>query len=420
MGCFQLPGNRSSSFKFWHQDPQTAMATADPISETRPSTAPAATSLLVSIAPMPREQMETVFASLTACLPADEVLVATSNDPAGTAYPNLRVVSTPAANSVWPLAAADFLNAYHVAKEHEARGILMLGPGADSLSTSAIRDLATAAVSSSADLAVPCYTLPANAGLVNGAILYPLTRSLFVSRARFPLAIDLGLSLRMAERLANTAQRFLTLNQGDGILWPVAEASVAGLTIDEFDVGRREFPQPAEPNINAILSLVTGSLFADIEAKAAFWQRPRRLPPDRLRVSEVSSADGAVDIVPMVEAFRLAFTNLREIWSLVLAPNSLLGLKHLSVLDPEAFRMPESLWARIIFDFLIAYRLRTINRGHLLGALIPLYLGWVAGHINVIASGVSAEAHFETVAAAFEADKPYIVSRWRWPDRFNS
>ena len=24
-----------------------------------------------------------------------------------------------------------------------------------------------------------------------------------------------------------------------------------------------------------------------------------------------------------------------------------------------------------------------------------------------------------TVAAAFEADKPYLVSRWRWPDRFN-
>ena len=396
------------------------MATANPISETRLSSAPASTSLLVSIAPMPREQMETVFASLTACLPADEVLVATSNDAAGTAYPNLRIVPTPATNSVWPMAASDFLNAFLVAKEHEARGILMLGPGADSLSTAALRNLAGAAVSSSVDLAVPCYTLPANAGLVNAAILYPLTRSLFVSRVRFPLAIDLGLSSRMAERLANTAQRFVSLNQGDAILWPVGEASVAGLSIDEIDVGHRELPQPAEPNINAILSLVTGSLFADIEAKAAFWQRPRRLPPERPRISDVSSVDGMVDITPMVEAFRLAFTNLREIWSLVLAPNSLLGLKHLSVVDQEAFRMPESLWARIIFDFLIAYRLRTINRGHLLGALIPLYLAWVAGHINVTASGISAEAHIETVAAAFEADKPYIVSRWRWPDRFNS
>ena len=55
--------------------------------------------------------------------------------------------------------------------------------------------------------------------------------------------------------------------------------------------------------------------------------------------------------------------------------------------DAAAFRMPDSLWARIVYDFLLAYRLRTINRGHLLGALIPLYLAWVASHLNITASG---------------------------------
>jgi hypothetical protein len=121
----------------------------------------------------------------------------------------------------------------------------------------------------------------------------------------------------------------------------------------------------------------------------------------------------------MLEAFRLAYTNLQEIWSLVLPPNSLLGLKRLSVTEFSAFRMPDSLWARIVYDFLIAYRLRTINRGHLLGALIPLYLAWVASHINITDSGTNAERHIEALATAFEADKPYLVSRWRWPDRFN-
>jgi hypothetical protein len=43
----------------------------------------------------------------------------------------------------------------------------------------------------------------------------------------------------------------------------------------------------------------------------------------------------------------------------------------------------------------------------------------VASHINTIASGIESESHIETVAAAFEADKPYLVARWRWPDRFN-
>ena len=73
----------------------------------------------------------------------------------------------------------------------------------------------------------------------------------------------------------------------------------------------------------------------------------------------------------MLEAFRLAYVNLQEIWALVLPPNSLLALKHLSLMAPSAFRMSDALWTRIVYDFILAYRLRTINRGHLLGALTP-------------------------------------------------
>lgn len=396
------------------------MATANTVSDVHSTATPVRAGLLVFVAPMAAESLEGIFANLTASFPAEEIAIATPNDTSGTAYPALRVISTQATNSVWPLAATDFVNAVSAAKENEARTVLMLGPGADSLSTAALRDLANAVSDTTFDLAVPHYSLPPNAGLVNSAILYPLTRALFGSRVRFPLSIDMAFSARMADRLATTAQRFMNLNQADAILWPVSEAALAGLSVDEIDVGARMLPQPAEPNINAILSLVTGSLFADIEAKAAFWQRPRRLPPERHPFPTIHTIDGNVDIAPMVEAFRLAFSNLQEIWSLVLAPNSLLGLKRLSVVEPSAFRMPENLWARVVFDFLVAYRLRTINRGHLLGALIPLYLAWVAGHINVVKSGTSSEMHVEAVAAAFESDKQYIVSRWRWPDRFNS
>lgn len=396
------------------------MATANSVSDAQPTATPVRAGLLVFIAAMDAEQLERVFANLTASFPADELVIATANDTTGTAFPSLKIVPTQSPNAVWPIASSDFVNAFNTAKENEARTVLMLGPGADSLSTTALRDLASAVSDSAYDLAVPYYSLPPNAGLVNSAILYPLTRALFGSRLRFPLAIDMAFSLRMAERLAASAQRFVSLNQSDAIIWPVSEAAVIGMGVDEIDVGGRVLPQPAEPNINAILSLVTGSLFADIEAKAAFWQRPRRLPPERRSFPSVEGIEGDVDIVPMVDAFRFAFTNLQEIWSLVLAPNSLLGLKRLSVVEPTTFRMPENLWARVVFDFLVAYRLRTLNRGHLLGALIPLYLAWVAGHINVVKSGTSSEAHIESVVSAFESDKQYIVSRWRWPDRFNS
>jgi hypothetical protein len=396
------------------------MATANPIHDDTPVAERATADLVVFVTAMPIEQFKGVLANLEATFPSEHVLVATQNELPADAPTNLRIVPAPPSSSFWTLKPADFIGAAQCGHEHEAKAILILGPGADSLSSLALRGLADAVMSASIDLAMPHYSLPPHAGLINSAILYPLTRAVFASRVRFPLSIDLGLSPRMAERLAGAAQRMPAPSQADALLWPVNEATAAGFTIDEVDAGSRAVPQPSDPDTNSILSLITGSLFADIEAKAALWQRPRRASLIRRTAIGDAQSDGTADVARMVAAFRLAAANLQEIWSLVLPPNSLLMLKRCSVLEPAEFRMPDNLWARIVFDFLIAYRLRSINRGHLLGALIPLYLAWVAGHLNVISSGTPAERHIEAVAAAFEADKPYLVARWRWPDRFNS
>ncbi|HVZ84446.1 MAG TPA: hypothetical protein VG893_12300, partial [Terracidiphilus sp.] len=325
------------------------------------------------------------------------------------------------AKSSWTLTAADFVNVCQIAEKNSARALLLLGQECVSINAAGLRDFGQAVLNGAADLVVPCYSLQPLAGLLNSSILYPLSRALFANRTRYPLAIDLGLSLRMAQKLFSVAQRFIALNQSDTPLWPVSEAMIAGITIDEVEIGPRELPHPAEPDLNAILPFVAGSLFSDIDAKATFWQRARVTPPGRRLLPAVQSPGPEIahEAAPMLQGFRLAYTNLHEIWSLVLPPNSLLGLKRLSQLDGTAFRMPDALWVRIVYDFLIAYRMRTLNRGHLLGALIPLYLAWVASHINLIATGIHPERHVEALAAAFEADKPYLVARWRWPDRFN-
>lgn len=397
------------------------MATVNPLSGAAPPPARSDSRLLVMLAAMPPEQLASVMGKLAACVAPEDLLIATSDETAQASRPDLHIVTATNTKASWTVTAADFASAIQLAEANQAAAVLMLGPECDSLSPQALRDLAGAAAASDIDLAVSRYDLPPRAGLVNSAIIHPISRALFASPVRFPLAVDLGLSMRMAQRLSVSAQRLIKLNQAGAFLWPVSEAATAGYTIREVDVGSRAVPQPAEPDLNAILPMVAGSLFSDIEAKAAFWQRPRPIPPERVhRVApQMPPGDGATDIAPMLQAFRLAYSNLLEIWSLVLPPNSLLGLKRLSLTDGAAFRMPDTLWARIIYDFLLAYRLRTINRGHLLGALIPLYLAWVASHINITAAEASPEQHVEAVAAAFAAEKPYLVARWRWPDRFN-
>jgi len=397
------------------------MVTSNPVSGHTDTPAGARPELLVKLASMPPEQLEQVVSNLTSSFPAESLVIATPDESISSLDTRIGIETIPSSKPSWTLTAADFVSAHHLAVKNEARGVLILGAEAGSLSYSAVQGLAQAALDGGTDLAVPRYDLPPNAGMVNSAILYPLTRALFVSRARFPLAIDLGLSMRMAERLAGAAQRFTGLNRPDAPIWPVNEAMISGFSISEVVVGERVLPQPDQPDLNAILPFVAGSLFTDIETKAAFWQRARQLPPGRVSMPVASTPlnEAAADMSGMVQAFRLGYTNLLEIWSLILPPNSLIGLKRLYSTDALAFRMPEDLWARIVFDYVLAYRLRTINRIHLLGAMIPLYLAWVASHIHAIASGIDPERHIEATASAFESEKPYIVSRWRWPDRFN-
>jgi glucosylglycerate synthase len=156
---------------------------------------------------------------------------------------------------------------------------------------------------------------------------------------------------------------------------------------------------------------------------APLWQRVRSSQAvETFGVATAPPADGPpADIRPMLETFQLGYRNLQEVWSLVLPPVTLLELKRLARPSPERFHLPDELWVRIIYDFALAYRLRTLSRVHLLGALTPLYLGWVASYASEVDSARPAEAEqrLEKLARAYEDGKPYLLSRWRWPDRFN-
>src|SRR5579871_271489 len=305
-------------------------------------------SLLISLTPLPAEAFETTLANLALAFPGQTVLVATPDSvpqlSSGGPLRLLHYTPTRASASPWVLTAADYLNTFKLAQEHNASACILLGAESQSLHPESIRALATAVPA--CDLAVACYNLGPREGLLNSAILYPVTCALFCATPRFPLSIDLGFSPRMAERLAAVAQRFTDAGQDDALLWPIAEAAVANYTITEIDVATRTFAQSSD-DLNTILTEVAGSLFSDVDVKAVFWQRARALQPFRKVTPGPVPPATMADIAPMLETFYLAYTNLREIWSLVLPPNSLLGLKRLSIMAAENFRMPDALWVRI-------------------------------------------------------------------------
>ncbi|MGA8939480.1 MAG: hypothetical protein WB439_09975, partial [Acidobacteriaceae bacterium] len=374
--------------------------------------------------------------AIASAFPSESILVACAACPEDTTpWPSLEVIPYTSTRSDigWILATGDYAAASHLALEHNARAVILLGGDTAALSVpnainpTLLRSLIDCMRSKDIDLVLPRFSLGPNDALVNSALLYPLSRALFGADIHFPLPIDAAISARMAQRLATNTQRLVALNQGSSLLWPVAEAAAAGFSVREVSAAGSTPPTPPPPqtqtDFNALFASVAGSLFADIEAKATFWQRARGLsipPPRAASPPPITEIAASPEIHDMIETFRIAQDNLQEIWGLVLPPQSRLVLKKLSLLSPDAFTMEPDLWARIVYDFALAFHLRTLNRNHLLGAMTPLYLAWVASYLRFVADDSTRAAHaIELTASAFETEKSYIVSRWRWPDRFN-
>ena len=302
-----------------------------------------------------------------------------------------------------------------LAAELKAQACVVMDADMGLLKAGGLRDLVAPVMDRQCELVMPIYALHRYEGLLNTAMLAPLVRALYCKRIEMPLALDFAVSQRYAERISATGNR--------GILWPSITAARETMQVGQVHLSVHHQTPMEGVDLTAVLTQIGGSLFQEVEQTAAVWQRGRsaQATPVWGQAGAVEDPGEAIEVRSMIESFQLAVRNLDELWQLVLPPVTLLELKHLARSAPENFRMADRLWARIVYDFALAHRLRAISRTHLMGALTPLYLGWVASYVLEI-SEMQAEQvtqRQDQLARAFEENKPYLVSRWRWPDRFN-
>lgn len=301
----------------------------------------------------------------------------------------------------------------------QARGCAVLHGDLAALNTPALRLLAAPVLDGTCDLVMPIYPEGKYDGLINKSLLAPLSRALFSRRVRSPLPFDFCASTRMIPKLADSGP--LSSQFGAQLLWPSNVVAMESGQVRQARIDAAHSLHTEGLELSSVLALLTGALFQEVEACAAQWQRARGSQAAEICGTPAPLAVDAqpVDARPLIDSFVLGSRNLEEVWRLVLPPVSLFDLKRLTTLPAEQFRMPDQLWARIIYDFALAYRLRRIGRTHLLGALTPIYLGWVASYAQEVAGATVAEAdaRVEKLARVFEENKPYFVSRWRWPDR---
>lgn len=318
--------------------------------------------------------------------------------------------------------AAAYQSVLAAAEELQARACCVFASQIEGATPAWVGRFAQSVLASEGDLVVPHYARHKFDGLLNVSVIAPLTRSLYGRRIHNPMGPDLGISERLF-RPALTAERKSGGGGVHALASLVSSAACGNLRVREVYAGPRAYRPTDWANTSSLLSAVLGPIFSEMERNAACWQRVRGSTPVATigEPSFIEQEAEKLDVHRMVESFQLGNRELQEIWALVLPPATLFEMRKLLRLSPEQFRMDDSLWARIVYDFALAHRLRTLSRDHLLKSMTPLYLGWVASYALEMqnAGPLETEQRIERLALAYESAKPYLLSRWRWPDRFS-
>jgi hypothetical protein len=312
---------------------------------------------------------------------------------------------------------------FALAERLDARGCAVVEADVTSISPEWIGRLLAPVQASRADFVVPYFVRHRFAGTLTTAVVYPWLRALYGRRLRYPVSGEFACSATLLRRYAAQGKQSETARLSVDVEL-TTQALAGGLPVAQAFLGvKAQAGSDATTDLSGTLSRVLGALFLEAERTAPVWQKVRgsQAVPLEGACDAPTPEPAAVDRQRLLDGFRLGERNLQEVWAPALPPLALLELRKLARLPDAAFRFPDALWARIVYDFALAYRMRVMNRDHLLSAFTPLYFGWLASFIGDVEAvpEPDVDVRTEQLCLQYEAEKPYLISRWRWPDRFN-
>jgi hypothetical protein len=121
-----------------------------------------------------------------------------------------------------------------------------------------------------------------------------------------------------------------------------------------------------------------------------------------------------IDTEALHQSFISGFECYGEIWNKIIPQTEMIDIGKTQKCPTEKFYFTTDLWARILFNYAIAYRNNEIPREQIIESMIPFYhsrvLSFVnrTGHMNTM----ECEQYFERINRVFENEKYYLIKRW--------
>lgn len=264
------------------------------------------------------------------------------------------------------------------------------------------------------DFVAPLYARHKYDGTITNNLVYCLTRALYGQRIRQPIGGDFGLSGALARHYLHQPVWETDVARFGIDIWMTLEAIATGAGLCQTHLGvKLHDPKDPASALGPMFEQVSGTLFRQIERDVEIWQLIR----GSQAVATFGADQGlepepvAVDYPRMVQAFRAGFDAWQPLYRQLLAPSQFGPLQRAATGDGA---VTPQLWARLLYDLLVAYHHLQDHRGGLIRAMVPLYLGRVATFVAQTRDldAAAAEAEVAALAQQCEAQKPYLLERW--------
>lgn len=267
------------------------------------------------------------------------------------------------------------------------------------------------------DYVAPLYHRHKFDGTITNSIIYPLTRALYGKRVRQPIGGDFGFSGQLASFYL-TKDVWQTDVARFGIdIWMTTTAIANGYKVTQAFLGAKihDAKDPGADLSNMLYQVVSAT-FDLMEDYAPLWRPIRGSEPVPAFGFEytVGLEHVSVHTDRMLLQFRQGLAQLREIWIEILGAGDFSEVERLGALSDAEFHFPPHLWARVIYDYAIAFHRKKMPSTHLIKSLQPLYIGKTASFVLAVdaLAPPEVEMEIEALCRAFEQDKDYLANCW--------
>jgi len=267
----------------------------------------------------------------------------------------------------------------------------------------------------------PIYIRHKYDGSITNHIAYPLLRTLFGLRVRQPIGGDFGFSRRLAQAFLSEKTWSENVAHFGIDIWMTTVAIARRFKVCQTFLGSPKSHRAKDPakDLGPMFMQVIMTFFELMMDFEYFWKDTSESWPSNIFGFGLGATEApppvSVDTEALYSSFINGFDHYEEVWKKILPPDEFAAIKKAKKIAMQKFYYSSSLWARILFNYAIAYRNNEIPKEMIIESMIPFYHSRILSFVNnTVHMGIKeCEEYFEKIVRIFEKEKPYLIKRWK-------